>query len=177
VDWLWGFDLEALRFVNQSLHAPWLDVVFWLATGLGLGWVQVLILLGLFARTPTRRAAIACGFALLLGSVILHIIKRIDPRLRPGALAETIVAPDERIYHGSFPSGHTTTAFAVAITLALMAERPKAWWYVGIGLATLVGISRVYRGVHWPTDVIGGAALGAASALVVRAILTPREQA
>lgn len=62
--------------------------------------------------------------------------------------------------HVSFPSGHTTTAFAVASALA---QGYKDKWWVGVlsySMATMVGISRIHDGKHWASDVVAGAALG-----------------
>ncbi|HWA83360.1 MAG TPA: phosphatase PAP2 family protein, partial [Fimbriimonadaceae bacterium] len=69
----------------------------------------------------------------------------------------------------SFPSGHTTTAFAIAFLLFLMTRKKECAWVgqVALGWAVLVGVSRVYRGVHWPTDVIGGAFAGLFSACLI----------
>jgi len=66
----------------------------------------------------------------------------------------------------SFPSGHSTVAFACATVLALAVPRLAVPLYV---LAALIGFSRVYVGVHYPLDVLAGALLGVAIALVVRA--------
>jgi undecaprenyl-diphosphatase len=67
----------------------------------------------------------------------------------------------------SFPSGHATVAFACATVLALAVPRLALPLYV---LAALVAFSRVYVGVHYPLDVLAGAVLGVALALLVRGI-------
>ena len=72
----------------------------------------------------------------------------------------------------SFPSGHTTTAFAAAATVTSEARRiwPKSVWYVApvmYGGATLVGLSRMYHNNHWASDVVLGAAIGTFSGLKV----------
>jgi membrane-associated phospholipid phosphatase len=65
----------------------------------------------------------------------------------------------------SFPSGHTTAAFAFASTLSRETQMwwPRSRWYIGTvmyGGATLVGLSRMYNNAHWTSDVLGGAAIG-----------------
>jgi membrane-associated phospholipid phosphatase len=65
----------------------------------------------------------------------------------------------------SFPSGHTTAAFAFASTVSRETQMwwPRSRWYVGTvmyGVATLVGLSRMYNNLHWASDVLGGAAIG-----------------
>ena len=68
----------------------------------------------------------------------------------------------------SFPSGHVTDNFAVGTVLALLFRR-RGWWYLPV--AALVGVSRVYTGAHWPSDVLLSALLGAGWALCVAATL------
>ena len=68
----------------------------------------------------------------------------------------------------SFPSGHVTDNFAVATVLTLLFRR-RGWWYLPV--AALVGVSRVYTGAHWPSDVLLSALLGAGWALCLAAIL------
>jgi undecaprenyl-diphosphatase len=68
----------------------------------------------------------------------------------------------------SFPSGHTATSFACATVLAFFVPRAAPAFYL---LALAIGFSRIYVGVHWPLDVLGGAVLGVAVGLAVTALL------
>ena len=79
------------------------------------------------------------------------------------------VQPQETVFYNSFPSGHTTTVFLVAVNWSLFFKRRGngRWIPLLILWAALVGISRIYRGVHWPSDVLGGALLGTALALAL----------
>jgi undecaprenyl-diphosphatase len=65
----------------------------------------------------------------------------------------------------SFPSGHSATSFAAATILAGYAPRYRVLFYA---LACLIAFSRLYNGVHYPTDVVSGALLGIALALILR---------
>ena len=70
----------------------------------------------------------------------------------------------------SFPSAHMTLFFALATALWFSAKsRAKGLWY--FLLPALIGVARIYAGLHWPLDIIGGAAIGIASALLVRWLL------
>ena len=69
---------------------------------------------------------------------------------------------------GSFPSGHAATSFACATILALAAPRYAVAFFV---LAAAIAWSRVYNGVHYPLDVVGGAALGVVVAIALRRLL------
>jgi undecaprenyl-diphosphatase len=164
------YDRELFYAINHGLNHPLLDPVMWLITSLGLGWVQLLLLLGVSGYLAWRRVSYSVARVVLLPGVVAfvgsgvmaQILKRTVPRLRPSNLPDALVAPDERIFHNSFPSGHTTTAFALAFWVFLLTYRTRyRWWgYGALLLAGLVGLSRVYRGVHYPSDVLAGAVIG-----------------
>lgn len=164
------YDRELFYAINHGLSHPLLDPVMWVITSLGLGWVQLLLLLAASGYLSWRRVGYSVarvvllpGIVAFLGSgVCAQVIKRLLPRLRPSNLPDALVAPDERIFHNSFPSGHTTTAFALACWVFLLTYRTRyrVWGYLALLLAGLVGLSRVYRGVHYPSDVLAGAAIG-----------------
>ncbi|HRF23707.1 MAG: Undecaprenyl-diphosphatase BcrC [Bacteroidetes bacterium ADurb.BinA245] len=89
-------------------------------------------------------------------------IKAIVNKPRPHEADPTLIAL-RNAKNGSFPSGHTSEAFATATSLTLITKK----WYIAVPAytwASLVGYSRMYLGVHYPSDVIGGAFLGAGSA-------------
>jgi undecaprenyl-diphosphatase len=102
----------------------------------------------------------------VVADVLSLILRQLTDRPRPflvHPLPRPLVHPPST---GSFPSGHSTTAFACATVIAWADPRLAAPVFV---LAALVAWSRVYVGVHYPLDVIGGAALGV---LVAKALLT-----
>ncbi len=68
----------------------------------------------------------------------------------------------------SFPSGHMAWFFALAMTI-WFTDRRWGWWF--LLLTALMGIARIYAGVHWPYDILGGAAIGIASGVFVRWLL------
>jgi len=71
----------------------------------------------------------------------------------------------------SFPSGHMTFFFPLALAVLYM-NRTWGWWY--IALTAIMGVARIYVGVHWPFDIAGGALIGIACALAVHAALRPQ---
>jgi membrane-associated phospholipid phosphatase len=116
--------------------------------------------------------------AVIFGSSITWLIKGVAGRARPFATADT-TAHDFKFGGGfgnadrqSFPSGHTTAAFAAASAVTSEAERmwPHHFWLVApvmYGGASLVGVSRMYHDKHWASDVVLGAAIGTFSGLKV----------
>jgi membrane-associated phospholipid phosphatase len=97
-----------------------------------------------------------------IAQAISFSTKAIVNRERPGVKYPTLT-PVNKVKNASFPSGHTSGAFALATSLTIV--HPK--WYVAIpsfAWAGMVGYSRLYLGVHYPTDVLAGAVVGAGSA-------------
>ncbi len=102
------------------------------------------------------------SLALVASSAATYILKRVINRERPAYTYPDIQASETQKYH-SFPSGHTSNAFCTATSLSL---NFKKWYYVvpAFAWAGAVGYSRMHLGVHYPSDVLAGALLGAGSA-------------
>ena len=133
-------------------------------------------LYGLAAKDrKARQIALAGTQAFVMAAVTSQVVKHIFHRHRPGqdnpSNPYLWEGPFKGFEYTSFPSGHTTAAFAIA-SLMHQVYKDKIW--VGVlsyGLATGVGLSRVYDNVHWPSDVLIGAALGFAIGQTVYKIM------
>lgn len=119
-----------------------------------------------FMRKPKIAAIIAV--AITSGMLLTNLMKRGFDRPRPDLVPHGV-----HVSNASFPSGHAMMSAIVYLTLGALLARTQASKVVRIYLVTLsifitvlVGVSRIYLGVHWPTDVLGGWALGTAWALL-----------
>ena len=166
LEWLLALDGAVLLWIQETVRCDVLDRFFCWYTTLGNGGVVWIVLsLGLLLHPKTRRAGAAGLLAMLLGLlctnvVLKHLVARPRPWLDVVGLVPLVNEPDPN----SFPSGHTCATFAAA--LAWKGALPwRAVGWVGVVLAVLMGLSRLYVGVHYPSDVLAGALVGALCAL------------
>jgi undecaprenyl-diphosphatase len=143
-----------------------------------LGGVAVLMLMtlaviGYLLLAGKRHAAIAVFSAVAGGLILSTLLKLGFDRARPDLVPHGSV-----VYTASFPSGHSMMAAVTYLTLGALLARVEASIAMKIYLLTaavvltvLVGVSRVYLGVHWPTDVAAGWAVGAAWALLCSLVM------
>jgi undecaprenyl-diphosphatase len=110
-----------------------------------------------------------------LPSLFTTLVKRLIGRGRPIHFADVGLFGMHANWadwtYQSFPSGHSTTAFALAAVLGFLSRR---WFYPALVLATAVALSRVSLGVHYPTDVLAGAVVGLIGAYAARALFASR---
>jgi undecaprenyl-diphosphatase len=137
--------------------------VFQLASRLGdgLAWYALILILPLVYGRPAVKPAIVMALMGALGVLVYALLKRVFVRERPfitHAAIDRGAAPLDRY---SFPSGHTL--HAVSFTWQACAHFPELAWVL-VPLAALIAGSRVVLGLHYPSDVLAGAAIGAALA-------------
>lgn len=167
----WEWELTMLKWMYE-LHNDFLDFIVPLITHLGdAGIFWILLTIVLLIIPKTRHIGVASLVALVFDIVICNgCIKPLVMRCRPGWLMFFEGGPDwirememlvEFPNDHSFPSGHTAASFASAVAiLGTLSKKYKGWGIAAIVLATLIGLSRLYVCVHWPTDVIAGAIIG-----------------
>jgi membrane-associated phospholipid phosphatase len=152
---------------GQALRWEPLTILFVLASAWWVKWPH-LVSVGACGDAQCRRrlppallsGLLAVGAAAGLTSVLKDLFDRVRPALADPAIEALVPTPES----ASFPSGHAATAFAAAVTVG--AFYPRLKWPL-LGLAALVGLSRIYLGVHYVLDVLAGAALGMAIGLLM----------
>lgn len=148
-------------------RAELLNPIMWATSAVGRGGMLWLAVGGAFVIGRRIRLFdfVQLALAILLASLLANqVLKPLIARERP-----FLSAPEPAVIGGkpkdsSFPSGHAANAFAGCGVLSRKVPRARPVWWV---LATLIAYSRVYLGVHYPLDVIGGALLGLTCALLV----------
>lgn len=160
----------SILYALQNLHHPWLDILMAGVSSLadhGMAFIFLGLVLFCIKRTRKLGAAIliSIGIGFFLGNVVM---KNLFARSRPCWIDESIILLVKNPRDFSFPSGHTLVAFESAVSIWLVHKR---WGCAALLLAFLIGFSRMYLFVHFPTDVLGGMVLGAGIAVFVNRVL------
>jgi len=150
------WDVPILRWIHGA-STPELDRVMIVITRLGYAWGTVPLALGVLATLIVRRRwsharffTVAVGGAMVMNGLAKLAFRRLRPSLWTSPAPETSY---------SFPSGHAMGSMALVAALVVLAwpTRARGWVLVPGGLFVLViGVSRVYLGVHYPSDVLAG---------------------
>lgn len=158
---LWRWDGGILLWIQETVRQDWLSPLVELYTHLGdAGMLWIVCNLALLFYKPTRKIGMVGLTAMLFGLLITNVtLKELVARPRPWldveGLYPLIREPDPH----SFPSGHTCASFAAV----------GVWWkffhkrwikYLTGGMAVCMGLSRLYVGVHYPSDVLAGVLVG-----------------
>ncbi len=153
-------DGNILLFLQNFVRNPILDPIVIFITSLGdKGFIWIVGTILLLIPEKTRKIGWMSAFA-LLGSLMLNnnLIKNLVARPRPFTVLSDLSILIPRPGEFSFPSGHTSSSFAAAAVF--YRHLPKKIGIPALVLAGLIGFSRLYVGVHYPTDVLAGAVMG-----------------
>lgn len=163
-------EYQLCRRLNCGAGPRPLRVLFRIASRLGDGvvWYALVGLLPLLYGTAALRPAIAMALTGIVGLLIYKLLKRTLLRERPFMRHPGIARAMPPLDRYSFPSGHTL--HAVAFTWLAVARFPELGWVL-IPLAALIAASRVVLGLHYPSDVLAGGAIGGALALLAQSFI------
>jgi undecaprenyl-diphosphatase len=163
MSWLVDIDTALLRLLNLQWTSPFLDRVIPVFSHFDAWKIPLIVLLLIIVireRLKGLLIAVGLGLTILLSETMCTmLVKELIDRIRPCHIHEWI-----RLIEGycpkspAFPSSHATNITAGITYLSFFFPR---WLFVMVPLAILVGYSRLYLGVHYPLDVVGGAILGA----------------
>ena len=169
MEWLLEKDGQLLRWLMEGFSHPVLDEMMQFVSSLGnkgIIWIGIgILLLLLGVKNKNRRNG---GLLVLLSLAVNFlacnvILKPLVDRTRPYYVLDyTPLIPP--VGDPSFPSGHTSASFAAATAIYAINRK---WGLAAYLLAAVMGFSRLYLGVHFPTDVLAGALVGTAAALAV----------
>jgi undecaprenyl-diphosphatase len=163
IDFLYSIDLAIFYFFNQTLSIGFLDKFFSIITNVNNWYITYVILLGVSFVKGGRKGKLAVLGVLLLIIVTdqtgYRLLKEYFARPRPCNALTDVLTPLGCTGSYSFPSNHALNNFAAAIFFYRLF--PNLKWVLFIG-AALISISRVYLGLHYPSDIFGGAVIGLA---------------
>ncbi|MCR8644863.1 phosphatase PAP2 family protein [Paenibacillus sp. N1-5-1-14] len=164
------FEKRLFYWCNKAIHAPILDRLFEVLTHLGGAIFTITFTLGfaLFAPNTLSRIGWQSLIALTVSHLIVALIKRKFRRIRPFLALSEVKTGKKILLDASFPSGHTTAIFSVITPFLFL----SAWLAVILlPLALLVSFSRIYLGLHYPTDCLAGCVLGVSTAICTLPII------
>lgn len=161
MDFLFSVDIAIFYFFNHTLSAGFLDKFFSIITNVNNWYITYVILLSFcFIKGGTKGKLAVIGVILLIiatDQLGYRVLKDLIARPRPFSVLSDVILPIGSTGTYSFPSNHALNNFAAAVFFYRL--YPNLKWALFI-TAFLVSISRVYLGLHYPSDILGGALIG-----------------
>lgn len=160
------FDDIFIELINRKMRNRYFDYIMYRITHLGGAPFSAFVLFALlfFGDNTFKNIGIEIFISLSISQVIVHSLKILLSRERPYNILEQLNTFGINLKDYSFPSGHSAASFSIATTLALNIPKISV---VVFTIAIIIGISRIYLGVHYPTDVAAGIIIGFLTSLFV----------
>lgn len=166
MDALLEWDASVLLWIQENMRTDLMTTIMKGITRLGNGgclWIALAVVLLVLGKT--RKVGAMSVLSLIITFVTVNLgIKNIVARTRPYEVIDGLVNLVEKQSDFSFPSGHSAHAFAVGVVLLIML--PRKFGVPIFIISILMAYSRLYIGVHYPTDVIAGVLLGTIIAFI-----------
>lgn len=164
-----GIDHSILLWIQTYLRFDWATPFWKVMTLFGEGgyfWIALCVIL--LCMKKTRKIGLTMTIALIINVLIVNVgVKNVVCRVRPYDQFSDLSRLIEAQKDWSFPSGHTSACFACSFGMLLSVDKKwKKWAVAAIVLSCLVGFSRLYLGVHFPSDVLCGALIGIIASVV-----------
>lgn len=160
-------DGAILLWIQEHVRQDFLSPVVKFITHLGdAGWCWILLAVILLIVKKTRKIGLVTAVSLLSSYVVNNLIlKNLVARVRPYEAVDGLQRIIEAQSDFSFPSGHSASSFAAAVVIFMLC--PRKYGVPALMLAFLIALSRLYVGVHYPTDVLTGVISGTVIAVIV----------
>ena len=164
-----NWEADFLLYLQNNVRTEFLNYIMRFFSFLGdYGWLCIVLCIVLIAVKKTRPIGIIAAVGLVGSLLVVNLgIKPFVHRPRPYTIIDGLILITRKPHDSSFPSGHTSAAFVVSCAITWCLSRKKKW--IGIILiiiASLIAFSRLYVGVHYPTDVLAGILLGVGISIV-----------
>jgi len=166
MDFIRTLDTNILLYIQEHIRSENFNDFWIFFTSLGdNGILWIITSLVLICFKKTRKIGLVCGVAIFIGALITNItLKNLVARTRPFYAIEGLITLIDYPSDYSFPSGHATSWFAGGMGMFLTVK--KRYSFIFLILALLMAFSRLYVGVHYPTDVLAGLIVGTLSAIL-----------
>jgi undecaprenyl-diphosphatase len=163
--WFKKGDHSILKLIHHDMNCQIFDRVMPILTFFGGLLFSCILPIALIVidKNNSKLVGFELIMTLVLSTIVVQVLKKIVGRIRPFNQFDDINNLHSELNDYSFPSGHTTAGFAIAMTLMLNIPGMKILLVIALGIA----VSRIYLGVHFPTDVLFGAIIGWYTASVV----------
>lgn len=175
INWLYQLDVSLLLWINHTLQNPVFDFVMPVLTDLHkIKALQIGIILFWLSLYKFNRRGFFVGLALIVTLMISDFVggqlKNFFMRPRPDMAGINVILRSLHFSGGSFPSNHALNMFCLYQFISFYFARLRPYLFI---LATLVAFSRIYCGVHYPSDVLGGVYLGSFLGILCSKLMYP----